>query len=70
MLRTVVSSTSFRSLGYDAERRVLEVEFLNGHIYQYLEVPHELYDALRVSPSKGRCFYDRIRDHFEAVQVR
>ena len=42
MQRTVVDSTSFRSLGYDPAHNLLEVEFLNGHIYRYLDVPRDV----------------------------
>lgn len=69
MLRRVVDSTSFRSLGYDPQRNILEVEFTNGHVYQYLDVPRDLYDGLCRSSSKGRYFHTRIRDAFAAVRV-
>jgi len=32
---------------------VLEVEFLNGGIYHYLNVPSVVYDALMAAPSHG-----------------
>jgi KTSC domain len=70
MLRTVVDSTTFRSLGYDAEQGVLEVEFVNGHVYQYLDVPRELYEEMRDAPSMGRYYLDRIRDSFQPVPLR
>ncbi len=42
------------SVGYDAAWRVLEVEFREtGEIYDYFEVPPEIYAAFRAAPSKG-----------------
>ena len=41
--RTPVSSSALRSVGYDQEQRVLEIEFTNGAVYQYLDIPAEAY---------------------------
>jgi len=51
--RDTVSSSSLSSVGYDAARRILEVEFRHGGIYQYLDVPPEIYTALREAASLG-----------------
>ena len=39
MERTRVSSSNIRAIGYDPQSQALELEFLNGGIYQYLGVP-------------------------------
>ena len=64
MLREVVESSSLRSIGYDRKTRTLEVEFANGGVYRYDEVPAELWSDFRHSASKGRFFQQMIRDHF------
>ena len=69
MLRAVVTSSTLLSVGYDAGSRTLEVEFRNGHLYRYDDVPRELYDGLRTARSKGRYFNERIRDDFAAVRL-
>ncbi|HEY0036470.1 MAG TPA: KTSC domain-containing protein, partial [Longimicrobium sp.] len=52
------------SVGYDAGRRVLEVEFLNGGVYEYGDVPDEVYRALLEVDSKGRYLNAEIKpDH-------
>lgn len=53
MKRDAVSSSSLSSVGYDATLRILEVEFRHGGIYQYLDVPPEVYTALREANSLG-----------------
>ena len=45
MERLSVESRHVKSLGYDAESQTLEVEFLNGAIYDYAPVSQEQFDA-------------------------
>lgn len=58
MERQYVSSSNIASIGYDSTNQILEVEFLNGSIYQYYDVPESLYDGLMSADSHGR-FFDR-----------
>jgi len=53
MQRTAVSSSNLASVGYDPARRVLEVEFLDGSIYQYFGVPESVYRGLMAASSHG-----------------
>lgn len=53
MQRTRVSSSNIHSIGYDSLTSRLEVEFLNGSIYQYLNVPERLYTQLMNASSHG-----------------
>jgi len=62
-------SSTLSSVGYDRRNRMLEIEFRNGHVYQYLDVPKGVYDGLCLAHSKGRYFNDRIRDSFDAVKL-
>jgi len=39
MLRMSVSSSNISSVGYDPKTQTLEVEFHNGGVYQYFNVP-------------------------------
>lgn len=53
MLRKNVSSSNIKSIGYDESTSTLEVEFLNGNIYQYSNVPESLYINLMNAGSHG-----------------
>ncbi len=44
--RTPVHSSALRSVGNDQEQRVLEIEFTSGAVYQYFDVPPEVYRGL------------------------
>lgn len=54
MRRQHVTSRSIASVGYDAHRRVLELEYRGGNVYAYEYVPAPVYDALMASESKGK----------------
>jgi hypothetical protein len=69
MKRQAVESTTMRSVGYETKNKVLEIEFESGVIYQYLEVPRMVAEALLSAESKGRYFNGEIRDHYESVRM-
>lgn len=68
--RTPVESRSLASVGYDAKARVLVVEFRDGGLYRYREVPREVFDGLMTAASKGRYFLERIRGKYDYERVR
>lgn len=70
MERTHVSSSNIRSIGYDPKSQILEVEFLNGGIYQYHDVPESVYERLMSASSKGRFFTDHIRGKYRSRKIR
>jgi hypothetical protein len=53
MNRAPVSSSNLASVGYDPTTRTLEVEFHNGSIYQYFDVPAFIYSGLMSASSHG-----------------
>lgn len=56
MERQYVSSSNIASIGYDPVNMVLEIEFLNGAVYQYYDVPQSIYDGLMAADSHGKFF--------------
>lgn len=61
MERKHVSSSNIDSIGYDSKNQILEVEFLNGSIYQYYDVPEYLYDGLMSADSHGKYLDKNIK---------
>ena len=39
MKTIAVDSTTLRTVGYDAERQLLQIEFQDRSLYQYFDVP-------------------------------
>lgn len=56
MKRTQVESSNIASLGYDAKNEVLEAEFKTGAVYQYENVPKDVFDGVLHAPSVGKAF--------------
>lgn len=54
MIRIPVDSSSLASIGYDETNLVLEVEFRNGNLYQYLGVPPAVHQRMMSSESLGK----------------
>lgn len=69
MLRQVVTSQIIHSVGYDAATSTLEVQFRNGWLYRYDDVPVETYRALMSADSHGRFLKRNIVDKFATTRV-
>ena len=69
MLKQSVASTNLMSVGYDERTQTLEVEFLNGRVYQYYGVPDNMHDQLMRASSKGRFFNTYIRNSYPFSRV-
>jgi hypothetical protein len=63
MRRVWVDSSSIASIGYEAARRELEIEFReSGNVYRYFDVPEEEYVAILAADSKGTYFNKVFRE--------
>jgi len=69
MQRTPVASSSIVSVGYDAAAFELEIEFHNGRVYRYLQVPVAAYRLLLQAPSIGEYVNTVIKPRFEVREV-
>lgn len=69
MERYNVASSNIRSVGYDPQTQTLEVEFMNGTIYQYYGVPEQIYDQMMGEQSKGRFLNTYIRNQYPYSRV-
>jgi len=68
--RISLESSLARSIGYDTINEVLEIELVNGGVWQYFDVPEEIYQELMTADSKGRYFLNEIKDVYEEWQSR
>jgi len=67
---TPVSSTNLKAIGYDSEGGILRVEFNNGHIYEYEDVPEQVFDSLMSARSKGGYLNSQIKERFNYKRIR
>jgi hypothetical protein len=70
MERVRVSSSNLKAVGYDTEEQILEVEFLNGSIYHYFNVPEYKFEGLLRAPSKGGYLNDHIKGGYRCRRIR
>jgi hypothetical protein len=69
MEREMISSSTVVSIGYDSQTETLEIEFRNGGIYQYYNVPQTIYQQLMESGSKGQFHHAYIRNAYPYSRV-
>ena len=61
-------SSVIRSFDYDPEEQRLDIEFVSGRRYSYLDVPEEEVEAMQRATSRGGFFNRRIRDRYDYVE--
>lgn len=69
MERIQVSSSNIASIGYDPDSGVLEVEFLNGGIYHYYDVPEYIHNELISASSHGGYLAANIKGRYSYSKV-
>lgn len=69
MKRDSVQSSNIASIGYDENSATLEIEFLNGGVYQYFDVPKNVYDEIMSASSHGQYLAQNIKGRFRFSKV-
>ena len=69
MNRQSVTSSNIASIGYDADSQTLEIEFLNGGIYQYFDLPQYVYQELMNASSHGQYLAQNIKGVYRYSKV-
>ena len=71
MQREPIASSSIASVGYDEATKTLELEFHNGRIYQFFNIPPQMAAALKAAPSHGAYFNKYLRNsEYEFTLIR
>jgi len=66
MKREPVESTAIKSIGYNEDKKLLEVEILEtGRIYKYFDVPLEEYMDFLDAKSLGEYYNRVIKEKYE-----
>jgi hypothetical protein len=68
--RQSVQSSAIAKIGYSKRRHILEIEFVNGAVYRYFDIPLSVHRDLISAESKARFYDSNIRKHYRSVLVR
>ena len=66
MERQEVESSVIGAVGHS---RVLEIQFESGRIYQYFNVPEDVFDEMLKAESKGKYFNSNIRGKYTYQEI-
>lgn len=69
MEKQAVASSNVSAIGYDSDTETLEVEFLNGSIYQYYGVPDHMHARMMQESSKGKFLNLYIKNNYPYSRV-
>jgi len=64
-----VESSNIEAVGYDEDSATLQVEFKNGGMYQYFDVPENVYVGLRDADSRGGYLASTIKGSYRYSKV-
>jgi hypothetical protein len=65
-----IRSSNLKSASYDTESKILTVTFNNGSIYEYYELPWEVFTKFRMSDSQGKFFNAEISKKYKYKKLK
>ena len=68
--RTPVESSNVASVGYSRHLHALEIQFVRGAVYRFLNVPAGVYRELLASASTGHFIAENLRGKYEFLRIR
>ena len=63
-------SSVVAAMHYDAGSETLRIVFTSGLIYDYLQVPEKIYQAMKKTKSKGTYLNRFIKGNFDFVKIK
>jgi KTSC domain-containing protein len=67
--RQPVQSTAIAKVGYSKRRHILEIEFVNGAVYRYFDVPPAIYRGLMSAGSKAQFYDFNVKGHYRSIPI-
>lgn len=64
-----IESSNLVKTEYDTQTKKMLVEFKNGTVYEYDEVPHQVYTQFRMSESQGKFFSSKISKTYKYKKI-
>ena len=70
MVNQMVLSTEIEWIGYEKSDSMLQVEFIEGSVYRYKDVPEDVYQNFLGAQSHGRYFEEQIKGQYPYRKVQ
>lgn len=64
-----VNSSTIEAIGYDTVSEKLSVKFKSGTIYEYLNVPHYVYQAVIEADSVGKALNSEVKGIYDYLKT-
>lgn len=62
-------SSVIKDVSYQAPAQQLLITFPNGSVYEYSEVPEDVYQAFQAAPSAGSFYHKQIKGKYPSRKV-
>jgi hypothetical protein len=62
-------SSNIARIRYLSEQSILEIEFKKGLVYQYFDVPENVFEQLKSANSKGQYFAANIKGSYRYARA-
>ncbi len=69
-ISVIINSSNLNFASYETELKTLSITFKNGSIYEYYEVPWEIFTKLRMSESQGKFLNTNITKVYKYKKVK
>lgn len=63
--RTPIQSSNINSIGHDVSSNTMEVEFKDGSVYTYHDVPKDVHQSLIGAKSVGSHFHANVKNKYK-----
>ncbi len=64
-----VNSSTIEAIGYDEASGKLRVKFKSGALYEYLNVPHYVYQAVMEADSIGKALNSEVKGIYDYFKI-
>ena len=68
-ISVIINSSNLKAASYNTTTKVLTTTFNNGSIYEYYDVPWELFTKFRMAESQGKHFNVNISKNYKYKKI-
>jgi hypothetical protein len=65
-----VRSSNLRAVDYNPLTLTLTIQFRGGRVYEYYNVPQNIFDGLLAASSKGKYHHRHIKERYRYCRIR